>query len=867
MSDSRDRGRPPRLKRVDARRAPQVLAVAAVAAVALIAGVTLWNSRADTEREALIYVENHAQIIEDHARQVVREVVQSLSVAATLIGTVDFDEPNQRLDSFVNQIGSSSPHIDRFAIFDSHGQVVAGNGDDMTTEVFGGPQGTNPEIGFAIIANRAFVLIDMPFLSPGGATGGILRAGISRRYFEDFYNTINVRAGSDVGLAQADGDVLVQAGALGNIVTPTVQLDSSSQMHAMLISVDGMKRFEAYRRLPDIPIIVFSALNARAVFAPWWSNVRFFAIVFALIAVPLAVLGRLIVHTQRRQRWLASILASSGEAIWSRNLDGTIASWNKAAERLFGYTAAEIIGQHISVLWRHDQTAELTLMTERVNTRRTFTYHQDTVRCAKDGREVSVAVTASPIMDDANTIIGAAITARDISEKKEVEKRLHRLAYYDPLVNLPNRVLLEEELAKAVRKSVDAGQALAFHYLDLDHFKDVNDSFGHQFGDLLLQSVARRIGEVVRADDIVGRLGGDEFGIIQPSATDGDDATYLADRLLARLGLPFRIDGHEVTTGASLGTAVLNLHEARELEPVVAARDLLQQADIALYEAKTDGRHRHSFYAAHHGDRVRRKMAVQEALARAVRDDGLHLHFQPQVDLTSKKIFGAEALVRWTDPNLGAQSPDEFVPIAEQSSLIVDLGAWVLREACRTAVNWPNQDLIISVNVSAVQLRRGGLFDLIRDTLNETGLPPRRLELELTESALFRDTEDVTSLLWALRALGVRLVVDDFGTGYSTLSYFKDFPVDKLKIDKSFIDGLAPASRGLNIVRAAAAMAEGLGLELVAEGIETEMQRDLLSEVGVMRGQGYLFSPAVSSEEFVALVAGDNVIRLNSASD
>ncbi|MDA0367482.1 MAG: EAL domain-containing protein [Proteobacteria bacterium] len=867
MSDSPDRGRALLLTRVGTRRAPQVLAVAAVAAVALIAGLTLWNSRANTEREALIYVENHAQIIEDHARQAVREVVQSLSVAAALLGAVDFDEPNQRLDSFVNRIGSSSPRIDRFAIFDSHGQVVAGNGDDMTTEVFGGPQGINPEIGFAIIANRAFVLIDMPFLAPGGASGGILRAGISRRYFEEFYNTINVREGSDVGLAEIGGEVLVQVGALGKLAAPTVQLDAGSQMHAMLISVNGAKRFEAYRRLPDIPIIVFSALDARAVFAPWWSNLRFFAIVFALIAVPLVVLGRLIVQTQRRQRWLASIVASSGEAIWSRNLDGTIASWNKAAERLFGYTAAEIIGQHISVLWRHDQTAELTRMTERINARGTFTYDQDTVRCAKDGREVSVAITASPIVDDGNNIIGAAITARDIREKKEVEKKLHRLAYYDPLVNLPNRVLLEEELAKAVRKSVEAGQALAFHYLDLDHFKDVNDSFGHQVGDLLLQSVARRIGEVVRRDDIVGRLGGDEFGIIQPTATDGEDATQLAERLLAGLGLPFRIDGHEVTTGVSIGTTVLNLHEARELEPIAAARGLLQEADIALYEAKTAGRHHHSFYATRHGDRVQRKMAIQEALVRAVRDDGLHLHFQPQVDLTSKKIFGAEALVRWTDPNLGALSPGEFIPIAEQSSLIVDLGAWVLREACRTAATWPSQELIISVNVSAVQLRRGGLFDLIRDTLNETGLPPHRLELELTESALFRDTEDVTSLLWALRALGVRLAVDDFGTGYSTLSYFKDFPVDKLKIDKSFIDGLAPASRGLNIVRAAAAMAEGLGLELVAEGIETERQRDLLREVGVMRGQGYLFSPAVSSEDFVTLVAGDNIIRLNSASD
>ena len=868
MTDSPNRKRPAFFIDLGLSGSPLLLAIAAVAGVALIGGLTLWNSRAEAERDALLYVENHAQIVEEHARQTVREVVQAMTVAVGFLDSVALTQDDRRLDAFVARIGTSSPRISRFAIFDSSGQVIAGNGTDMTTDSFFGPDSIAPESGFRISANRSFVFIDMPFGGPVGASGGILRTGIAKTYFENFYSTINIRSGSDVGLAMPGGEVLVRQGDQGEISplpSPMIQLDTGLQMHAMKISVDGIERFEAYRRLPDIPVLVFSALDATAVYAPWWNGVRLFAVIFVMLAAILAILGRMIVGTQRRRRWLAAIVEASGEAIFSRHVDGRIASWNKGAERLFGYTAAEIIGQHVSVLWTDDQSADLTQRIDNLN-KGINQYENDTVRRRKDGSTVNVSMTGSPILGDRNRIIGAGITARDISELKEVEKRLHRLAYYDPLVNLPNRALLEEELTRAVQQSVAVGQPLALLYLDVDHFKDVNDSFGHQLGDALLQHVARRIGEVVHRNDIFGRLGGDEFGIIQRNA-DKRDASHLADRLIARLGAPFSIDEHDVTAGVSIGTALLDIDESATLEPIDAARLLLQHADTALYEAKSAGRQRHNLYKPAHGDRVRRKMEVQEALARTVRDGGFQLHFQPQVDLATKSIYGAEALLRWNDPVLGVQNPGEFIPIAEQSGLIVELGAWVIREACRTAVSWPDQDLMVGVNVSALQLRRGRLFDLIRETLDETGLPPHRLELELTESALFRDSEDVTSLLWALRALGVRLAVDDFGTGYSTLSYFKDFPVDKLKIDKSFVDSISPGSRTMSIVRAATAMAEGLDLDLVAEGIETETQRDLLRQVGVTRGQGYLFARAVPSADFVVLCGGNNVVRLSAGSD
>ncbi len=696
MTDSQNRRRPILSRYIGLFGSPLFMAALAVAGVAFVGGLTLWNGRAEAERDALVYVENHAQIVEEHARQAVREVVESLAVAVGFLETADLTAGGTRLDSFVTRIGTSSPRVDRFAIYDAYGQVIAGNGEDIMAETYFGPDTASRGNRFVVNANEDFVLVDLPYFGPGETRGGIVRAGISKSYFEEFYRTINIREGSDVGLALPSGEVLVRQGALyeaGDLPSPTVQLDADAEMHAMLVSVGGAERFEAYRRLPDIPVLIFSALDARAVFSPWWQDLRLFAIIIGLIAAPLLLLGRLIVRTQRRQRWVATIVESSREAIWSRTRDGHIASWNQGAEQLFGYSSEDIIGKHTSVLWRKSDAPKLSLEAEEMNVHGTHLFSENAIRLKKDGSEVSVAITGSPIRDATDRIIGAAITARDISEKREVEERLYRLAYLDSLVDLPNRAMLEEELAKAVQKSVSSGQPLAFHYLDLDHFKDVNDSFGHQVGDALLKNVARRINEVVREGDIVGRLGGDEFGIVQSVISEEADATHLAERLLERLAAPFRIEDRDISAGVSIGTTLIDHEETESLDPIEAARNLLQRAEIALYEAKTAGRHRHSYYADHHGDRVRRKMEVRESLTRAIKSDALDLHFQPQVDLATGEIFGAEALVRWTDPVTGSQAPSEFIQIAEQSGLIVELGAWVMRRACMTQRLGPKKTL------------------------------------------------------------------------------------------------------------------------------------------------------------------------------
>jgi len=846
---------------------PVSLAALALGSVALVAVITLWGSRVTAHRDALLYVDNHAQIAEEHARLALREVVDSLRVATGILGNASLAGARGDLNPFVDRIRSLSPRIERVAIFDAEGNLIAGDSDGTSASPFEAREEVSGG-AFTVRASDEFVLVDLPFENRDGKQEGVVRGGIPREYFENFYSTINIRPGSVVGLILPNGDVAVREGSDRgeNLALPS-EFAGQEPGGASLVTVDGEARFQTYRLLPDVPVLVFSALDARTVFGPWWNDVRLFGGIIAVLAVIQWILGRVVVRAQTRRRWLASIVESSGEAIWSRDREGRIASWNRGAEQLFGYSADEVVGRHISVLWPPEEAERLSVLMSRVNDQGYYNHESDAVRRRKDGSSVSVAVNGSPIFDKTGQVIGAAVTARDISDKKEVEARLYRLAYYDALVDLPNRALLEEKLTSAVKRSTKDKAPLAFHYLDLDHFKDVNDSFGHRTGDQLLKEVASRIGEVVRRQDVVGRLGGDEFGIIQHNVTDESDAAQLAERILARLSAPFRIEGREMTAGVSIGTAVMSTEESEALGAEEAARSLFQRADIAMYAAKTAGRQRHSIYADHHGDKVRRKMDIQESLARAVRAGSLDIRFQPQVELESARMVGAEALVRWTDPERGAQTPSEFIEIAEQTGLIVPLGAWVLREACRAAASWPDRDLVVAVNVSAVQLRRGGLFDLIRETLEETNLPPQRLELELTESALFRDTEDVTSLLWALRALGVRLAVDDFGTGYSTLSYFKDFPVDKLKIDRTFIEGLAPSSRTLSIVRAASAMADGLGLELVAEGIETEMQRDLLRQVGVSRGQGFLFAKPMTTEALAAQIARvDNVVSIDQAS-
>jgi diguanylate cyclase (GGDEF)-like protein len=422
------------------------------------------------------------------------------------------------------------------------------------------------------------------------------------------------------------------------------------------------------------------------------------------------------------------------------------------------------------------------------------------------------------------------------------------MALHDTLTGLPNRVLLNEHLEQALAR-VKRGEIVATHIFDLDHFKTVNDTLGHPTGDKLLTMAADRLRTLVRETDTIARMGGDEFAIVQVGIAQPADATSLAQRIIAVVSEPYDIDGHQVVIGASVGIAV-GPNDGTTTEQII------RNADLALYRAKGDGRGTYRFFEPEMDAQMQARRELESDLRKALSANEFELHYQPVVDLASNEISGLEALIRWRHPSKGMVAPNMFIPLAEEIGLIIPLGEWVLRQACATAALWPAQ-LKIAVNLSPAQFRSPGLLQAIVGALAASGLAPDRLELEITEAILLQDSEATLAMLYSLRELGVRIAMDDFGTGYSSLSYLQSFPFDKIKIDRSFVRDIAESTGSLNIVRAVAALAKGLGMTATAEGVETAEQLDTIRAEGCTEMQGYLFSRPLPACEIEKLFLSD----------
>jgi diguanylate cyclase (GGDEF)-like protein/PAS domain S-box-containing protein len=436
-----------------------------------------------------------------------------------------------------------------------------------------------------------------------------------------------------------------------------------------------------------------------------------------------------------------------------------------------------------------------------------------------------------------------------VEEQKAAEARIQRLAHFDALTGLPNRSLLEDRCRHALHVAQRHGQPVALLFLDLDHFKTVNDSLGHRVGDAVLMGLAKRLRAVVRAQDTVARLGGDEFVLLLPE-TDTDGAAHVAQKILAAAQEPFEAYGHELTVTPSVGVA-LYPNDGANLD------ELSRAADAAMYRAKEDGRNTWRFFTAElqaHSDRA---LLLSNALRRALERKQLWLAYQPQMDLDSGRIVGAEALLRWNHPELGEVSPAEFIPIAESSGLIVPIGDWVLETAARQIAAWDRAGLpplTLAVNVSSVQLRHSDLPQRVKRALDAAGVGVERLEIELTEGAAMRDPQAAVSVMNALYEQGTELSIDDFGTGYSSLAYLKKFPIAKLKVDRSFVRDLMSDAGDRAIVHAIISMATSLGMRTVAEGVETEAQLEFLRGRGCHAMQGFLLSPALAGDAFTDFV-------------
>ena len=450
--------------------------------------------------------------------------------------------------------------------------------------------------------------------------------------------------------------------------------------------------------------------------------------------------------------------------------------------------------------------------------------------------------SASPLLDEAGQLVGFQGVDRDITEREQAEARIDFLAHHDGLTGLPNRVLLRDRFEHAIALAERSRSRVAMLVLDLDNFKRVNDTLGHADGDRLLLEVVSRLSECTRESDTLSRQGGDEFILLLNDIPDQETVDRIASKILVTLAEPVEINGHELNAACSIGIALYP-------DDGSSFDTLLQKADSAMYNAKRAGRNLYQFFDDQMNQQAQEHLLLQNRLNRALFRAEFYLHYQPQLEIRSGRVVGMEALLRWKNPELGEVVPARFIPVAEDCGLIVPIGAWVLEEACRQAQSLRQADgidLPMSVNLSALQFRRGGLVETVAGALRRSGLPPHLLELELTESILLQDVENTLQTVRQLKALGVRLSIDDFGTGYSSLSYLKRFAVDRLKIDRSFVRDLEFDPDNAAIVRAVIQLARSLRLGLVAEGVETEAQLAFLREEGCQDVQGYLFSRPLS---------------------
>jgi diguanylate cyclase (GGDEF)-like protein/PAS domain S-box-containing protein len=550
-------------------------------------------------------------------------------------------------------------------------------------------------------------------------------------------------------------------------------------------------------------------------------------------------------------------LNSIGDAVVCTDVSGSVTFLNPIAEALTGWRPDEALGRPFVEVFRifdvPDRRRALNPMASAVQTNQTLNLPEGCILIRRDGLESAIEDSTAPIHDRRGRVTGAVMVFHDVTQARAMSQKMSHLAQYDYLTDLPNRLLLNDRLTQAISAAHRQQQHLAVLFVDVDRFKHVNDSLGHLIGDKLLVSVAQRLVASVRSSDTISRQGGDEFVILLSSVAQAADAAFSAQKILSVAGMPHRVEEHDLHITLSVGISIYP-------DDGEDAETLVKSADIAMLNAKDGGRNNYQFFRRAMNEHALERQSIEGSLRHALDRGEFVLHYQPKVDLRAQTLTGAEALIRWRQPKRGIVFPRDFIPIAEQCGYIVPIGRWVLREACRQRRSWLDAHLAaipIAVNISAVELRSNDFVDHVRAILQETGLAPQYLEFELTETAFMQDPQSTVAVLRALRDMGIQLTLDDFGTGYSSLSYLKRFPINALKIDKSFVQGLCTDSDDSKLVSAVINLGRSFHLQVIAEGVESQEQLIALKAQNCAEGQGYYFQKPIAPDEFAKLLSTD----------
>ena len=557
-------------------------------------------------------------------------------------------------------------------------------------------------------------------------------------------------------------------------------------------------------------------------------------------------------------------LNSIGDAVMSTDVWGSVTYLNAVAEVLTGWPCEEAKSHPLEEVFRiidaDTREAVPNPMKRAIAQNKTVGLTPNCILVRRDGVESSIEDSAAPIHDRRGTVTGAVMVFHDVTTARALSLRMAYLAQHDGLTDLPNRILLGDRLKQAIALASRRKRHLALLFLDMDRFKHINDSLGHAIGDRLLQSVAHRLLACVRSSDTVSRQGGDEFVILLSDISHPEDADISAEKILAALSKPHSIDQHDLHVTGSIGIATYP-------DDGVDSDTLLQHADFAMYHAKENGRNNVQFFKAEMNTRAAERHSLEDGLRNALEREEFELHYQPKINLRTGALIGVEALIRWRHPERGLVPPAQFIPIAEECGLIVEIGRWVLREACRQARAWQDAGMPLirlAINISAVEVRAKDFVAGVRAILTDTGLDPHCLEFELTETFLIGGSGSTTAVLQALKDMGLRIALDDFGTGYSSLSFLRQFPIDTVKIDRSFVRNMTTDADDASIVRAVIGMGKSLHLHVVAEGVETREQLAFLRLHGCPAGQGFHLGRPVVAAEF-AEVLGRSVAMAASA--